>query len=324
MVDVGVGALGYVGYGIESVEGTAVAPTIFLAVDSVSFPDTNDYLYPIQVKGSRFHNVAMPAPFNIVGTIEMEAVPDGIGALIRSAFAAGGASNINSSPYSGGGYTHVFTPGLLSDTFTFETSAQDYLMMRYSGCRVNTLELKSSFGEIVKASWGIDGIGRAKENTPATPLYAPSAETPFHFNQAVVSIGGSASGLVKDISIQTNNNVAHIGTLRATRAYKRVAMGVFDMMGKMTLDFQDGSEHDRLLNDSEFALSYYVEGPLLSPGTGTAKTSLLIQCPRVKYKTSGIPINAGDFISQDIDITMLQPTGGAIATVTLVTNDASF
>lgn len=321
MVDVGVGALGYVGYGTEVTEGVAVAPTIFLAVDSASFPDTNDYLYPIQVKGSRFHNVAMPAPFNITGTIEMEAVPDGIGKLLRSAFAAGGAPNISTSAYSGGGYTHVLTPGLLSDTFTFETSAQNYLMMRYSGCRVNTLELKSSFGEIVKATWGIDGVGRASQVTPTSPSYAASAVTPFHFDAAVVSIAGSTSTVVKDITLSTNNNVSHIGTLRATRAYKRVAFGVFDMTGKMTLDFQDGTEHARLLDDSEFALSYYVEGPTLNPGTG--KTSLLINMPRVKYRTSGIPINAGDFISQDIDITMLQPSGGSIATVTLVCNDAT-
>ena len=33
MPDIGIGALGYVGYGVEVTEGTAVAPTKFLAVN---------------------------------------------------------------------------------------------------------------------------------------------------------------------------------------------------------------------------------------------------------------------------------------------------
>ena len=71
------GALGYVGYGVEVTEGTMVAPTIFLPATSFSFPDTNDFVVPQQIRSSRDPSVAMAAPFNISGSmfVNLEANP---------------------------------------------------------------------------------------------------------------------------------------------------------------------------------------------------------------------------------------------------------
>jgi hypothetical protein len=320
MVDIGVGALGYVGYGIEVTEGVAVAPTKFLAATSVSFPSSNDYLTPLAITKSRDHTIAMPAPYSVQGTVDMSLPVDDIASLLRSAFTA----TVATSPYAGGsGYTHVFTPAAVTPTFTFEVSAQDQLIMRYSGVRVNTLELKAAFGEICTANFGLDGVDRAKyAGAAATPVYAATSVYPLHFNGATVTIAGSANTLVKDWTFNVNNNVEHIGTLRASRAYKRVAMGAREMGLSMSLDFADSAEYDRLLADSEFAVSLYLEGVDLTGNVGK-KTSLKIDLPRVKYKTVGVPINAGDFISQDVECTVLKPnSASAIATVTLVANEA--
>lgn len=320
MADVGIGGLGYVGYGVESTEGTAVAPTKFLAVNSVSFSDSNEYLTPMQIRGNRDMSVAMPAPYQVTGSMELAMVPDDIGYLLKSAFAA----SVVTSPYAGGGYTHVFTPGNTSPTFTFETSAQGYLLMRYSGVRVNTFELKAAFGEIVTASFGLDGIDRAKyTGAAATPSYATNSVTPFHFNTSTVSVGGSANANVKDYTFNINNNVEHIGTLRATRGYRRVALGARNVGLSMALDFQDATEYDRLLNDNEFAVSLYMEGGNLSQQAKA--TSLKIDLPRVKYRTVGVPLTAGDFITQDVECQVIKPVVSAtpIATVTLVSSDAS-
>src|SRR5687768_12750171 len=110
------GALGYVGLGRETVEGTPVAPTKFLPVSSFSFEDSDDYMLPEQIRGSRDFSVAMAAPFNVSGSMEMELIPHDIGPLLESAFCA----TITSGAYAGGGYEHEFVPGSEEPTLTFE------------------------------------------------------------------------------------------------------------------------------------------------------------------------------------------------------------
>ena len=191
MPDIGIGALGYVGYGVEVTEGTAVAPTKFLAVNSANFSDSNDYLTPLNIRQSRDIVVAMPAPFQVTGTTEMLFPVDDIAQLLKSAFAA----TVVTTAYAGaaGAYTHVMTPGDTSPTFSFETSAQGQLIMRYSGVRVNTMEVKAAFGEIVTGTFGLDGTIRAKQGGAATPAYAATSATPLHFNAATVTIAAAAN-----------------------------------------------------------------------------------------------------------------------------------
>lgn len=319
MPDIGIGALGYVGYGKEVTEGTAVAPAHFIAANSVSFDDSNDYLTPLQLRQSRDIVVAMPAPFIVSGTLETALPAHDIGLLLQSAFAA----TIVTSAYSGGGYSHAFTPGNASPTMTFETSAQDQLVMRYSGVRVNTMQIKATFGEIVTASFGLDGITRAKQGSASTPSYHSTSTSPFHFTGSKVQIGGTDSSIVKDLTFNVNNNVSHIGTLRSTRSHKRVALGAREMGLSMSIDFFDTTEYDRLLNDTEFAVQLYFEGPTGVGTGGTSNMSLKIDLPRVKYKRVGLPINAGDFLTQDVECTILKPVASNIATVTLVNNESS-
>lgn len=319
-VDVGIGALGYVGYAVEAVEGTALAPTRFLPVTSYNVPDPNEYQSPLTIRGSRDINLALASAQVIEGTMELPMVVHDVGPLLKSAFAA----TVNTSNYSGGGYTHTLTPGNASPTMTFESSRQNILMMRHTGVRVNTFELKGTFNEVVMASVGLDGIAGIKyTGAAATPAYHATSVTPLHFDRAKVQIGGSDSAIVKEFTFSVNNNVEHIGTLRSTRSFYRVALGPREMGLAMTLDFQDATEYDRLLNDTEFAVQLYMEGPTGIGAGGTSRMSLQIDLPRVKYRMIGVPLNAGDFLSQDVECTVLQPTGGNIATVVLNNNETN-
>jgi hypothetical protein len=320
MPEFGIGALGYVGYGKESVEGTAVAPTKFIPATSVSFPDSNDYLSPLDIRGSRDIVLALPAPYTIEGSIEMSGQSHDVGNLLMSAFAA----TVSTSNYSGGGYSHVLTPANSATTMTFEVSpgGTNDLIMRYSGCRVNTFEIKASFGEIVMWTVGIDGIDRAQHTgAAASPSYHAQSVYPWHFNGAKVQIGGTDSAIVKEFTFGVNNNIEHIGTLRRTRAYKRVALGPREMSLSMSLDFTDDTEYERMLDDDEFAVQLYFENGQDLTGNPGDKVSLTIDLPRVKYRTVGLPMQASDFLTQDVECTVLKPVGAAIATVTLVNNE---
>jgi hypothetical protein len=305
------GALGYVGYGVESVEGTAVAPTFFIPVSSFSFEDSNDFVVPDQIRGSRDRSIAMAAPYAVSGTMEMELIPTDIGPLLESAWAA----TVVSSAYAGGGYQHVFTPASEEPTLTFESSAADILVMRYSGVRVNTLEIKAAFGEIVTASFGLEGLSRAKQGSAGTETYTDVV--PFHFSGASVKVDGVAEPTVKDFSFSTSNNFERIGTLRKTRSWKRMAFGMRDVNLSMTLDFTDTTQYDAFLAEDTLAIELHLEGAVI---TGAVKYTLVLAIPNTRYNKVGVPLSAGDYLEQSIECLIVKPSGSPIFTATWVTN----
>jgi hypothetical protein len=88
------GALGYVGYAEESTDGTFIsAPTNYLPVTNFSFEDTNDFIVPDQIRHSRDHYIAMAAPYNVSGSMEMELIPTDVRKLLKSAWAASVATS---------------------------------------------------------------------------------------------------------------------------------------------------------------------------------------------------------------------------------------
>jgi hypothetical protein len=310
-------SLGYFGYGVEATEGTAVAPTKFLPVTSVSFDDTNDYILPEQIRGSRDFSIAMAAPYNVAGTFDLELVPLDIAYLLKSAFCA----TVATSAYAGGGYQHVFTPASEEKAFSAETSAgNNILVMRYAGCRVNTFEVKAAHGEIVTATFAVEGSDRTKQGSPATPSYA--ACTPFHFSGVTVKANGNnILAYVKEFTFGVNNNLERIGTLRKTRGWRRMALGAREVTLSMTLDFTDTTEYDRFLNETSFDVDLIMEAAVGSiTGLGSNAPTLRIQIPQVKWTKVSVPLSAGDLIEQSCEATITKGAG-AIFTATLVNNE---
>lgn len=311
------GALGYVGYGVETTEGTAVAPTIYLPVSSTTFEDSNDFIVPAQIRHSRDNYIAMAAPYAISGSLEMELIPLDVASLLRSAFSA----SVYSSAYAGGGYSHVFTPGDEELFFSFETSAADALVMRYAGCRINTLEIKAAYGEIVTASMGIEGIGRYKQGSAQTPTY--SNVTPFHFSGVDIKIAsGALVATVKDFTFGVNNNITRIGTLRKTRAWRRLDLGMREVTLSLTMDFSDTAEYDRFLNETVFDVDIHMQGA--SALTPMAEGPVLrIEIPNVRWNKVGVPLSAGDTLEQSVEAQIVASVGSPIFTATLTNTEAS-
>ncbi len=297
------GALGYVGYGLETTEGTFVAPTKFLPVSSFSFEDTNDYIIPDQIRNTRDRSVAMAAPYMTSGSMELELIPYDISQLLKSAFHA----SVSTSAYAGGGYNHAMTPGDTSPTFTFESNAADILVMRYGGCRVNTLEIKAAHGEIVTSSWGIEGTTRQSMGSTQTGTTYTDI-LPLHFTGADVFVAGTQNVMVKDFSFNIGNNLERIGTLRKTRGWRRTASGMRDTGLAMTLDFTDSVEYDRFLAETEFVVKLHMASETGSlPLMGTNKPMLEITLNRVRWNKVGIPLSAGDYLEQSVEALILKP-----------------
>lgn len=308
------GALGYVGYGVEVTEGTFVAPTKYIPVTSFSFEDSNDFITPDQIRHSRDRYIAMAAPYAVSGSMEMELIPTDVASLLKSAFAA----TVVSGAYTGSAYQHVFTPASAEPTFTFESSAADILVMRYSGVRVNTIEIKAAFGEIVTASFGLEGVNRQKQGSASTPTYTDIV--PFHFSGADIKVdSGTLLTTVKEFTFGVNNNIERIGTLRKTRSWKRLALGMREVTLALTIDFTDTSEYDRFLAEDIFDVDLHLQGPDQSGDP----TILRIEIPNVRWNKVAVPLSAGDYLEQSVEALVVAPIGGDIFTATLVNNESS-
>lgn len=310
-------SLGYVGYGKETTEGTRVAPTKFLPVSSFSFEDSNDFIVPDQIRFSRDRYVAMPAPVMVSGSMELELVPKDISSLLKAALAA----SVNSSPYSGGGYEHVFTPGNTADTFSFESAFADIVGIRYGGVRVAGMEIRAAYGEIVTASFQLEGLNSAKETSLATPTYADVV--PFHFSGASVKIAGSTVSTIKDFTFNVGNNPEKIGTLRKTRDWRRTALGMRDVGLSVTADFNDDDELDRFLAsaDTPFEVELHLEAGTI-PSSGN-KHTIVISVPVVRWSRLGHPIDAGGYLEQSLEATIIRGSGENVLDLTLVNDESS-
>jgi hypothetical protein len=251
--------------------------------------------------------------------MEMELIPYDISQLLKSAFAA----SVSTSAYAGGGYQHAMTPGDTSPTFTFESNAADILIMRYGGIRVNTLEIKAAFGEIVTSSWDLQGTTRAKQGSETSQTYVDIL--PLHFTGTDVFVAAAQNAMVKDFTFSVGNNLERIGTLRKTRAWRRTAMGMRDTNLAMTLDFTDTAEYDRFLAESEFVVKLHMASAttgLALMGTNVPMLEIVIN--RVRWNKVGVPITAGDYLEQSVEAVILKPmTSGNVFDAKLINGETT-
>jgi hypothetical protein len=312
--------IGYVGYGEETTEGIIVSPTIFLPVSAFNFENTNEYITPDQIRGSRDRSITMPSAYAVSGTMDMELVPNGIRSLLKSASSYEGT--ITPSAYSGGGYQSVFIPGnATTPTFTFEASAADILVMRYGGVRINTLSINAAFNEIVTSSWGLEGTTREKQTGTSTESY--DAVLPFHFTGASIKTDSTERTDVKNFTFTLGNNIERIGTLRKTRSWKRTALGMRDVGLSCTMDFVDDDDMDTFLAETEFSVELHLEGDYIT-GTSGPKYTLKIEIPRVRWNSLGLPLNANSYLEQALEALILRPlNGNPIFTMTLVNTEST-
>jgi hypothetical protein len=313
-------SVGYVGYGIESVEGTTVTPTIFLPVSAFSFDSTNDYVIPEQLRGSRDRSISMSAPYSTSGTMDMELTPNGIRPLLKSALAHSGT--VTPSAYQTSAYQSAFVPGSNDGaTFTFESSAADILFMRYGGIRVNTLEISAAFGEIVTASWGLEGTTREKRVTGTTESY--DAVLPFHFTGADVKVNDVVVSNIKNFTFNIGNNIERIGTLRKTRNWFRTTYGMRDVGFSAAMDFQDTADYDLFLAETEFEVDIHLAGDFVTGSSGP-RNQLRIVIPRVRWNMVNAPISAGEFIEQSVEANIMRPLNGdPIFTLDLINSEST-
>lgn len=106
-------------------------------------------------------------------------------------------------------YVHTITPANTLPYFTFWRNLSSTLYEQYRDCQVSSLAISAEAGGPLTAALGVQGLVPTRLATdPDSTNLAPLASSQvYNFNTATVTLGGSATSLIRSFSLTIENNV---------------------------------------------------------------------------------------------------------------------
>ena len=130
-------------------------------------------------------------------------------------------------------YTHTITPANTLPYITAWKNLGDVLFEEYKDCKVGSLNIKAEAGQPLTATIGINGrqstrLAAAIDN--AVPKAIESSLV-YNYNVATVTLGGSATALVRSFELNIENNLSR----QQTDDF--IALDVYEGTREVTLSF---------------------------------------------------------------------------------------
>lgn len=173
-------------------------------------------------------------------------------------------------------------------------SATDIISFLYNGCKIDKLTVESNLEDIIKANVELIGQNLTMATAKITGATYGDYAGAVPFNAVDVKkgdpSGGSAVALtdVTDWKFMIENNLKPVGiitsaatgvTLKYLRPRNR------KLSGEVTMEFEDKTEFDEIINDAEFSLSF---------GLGGSNSALFKNC---KWEPVSLPTRIEDLVS---------------------------
>ncbi len=172
-------------------------------------------------------------------------------------------------------------------------SPTDVISFLYKGCRINKLDVECHIEDVMKSTVELIGqdveIGTGKIAGATYGDYAGAVP----FNESYVS-RGDADGSnqvvidrVTDWKFTIENNLKPVPVIRTTSGHllKYLPARHRNLSSEVTFEFEDKSEFDDVINDSEFSLKF---------GLGSTNSALFKYC---KWEEVGTPTRIEDLVS---------------------------
>lgn len=196
---------GFVGFAVQTVQGTFREPTDFMKVQSIEMNPEGDKLIPDPEIGS-INDITdvHQGSYKINGDIDSYLRPEAIGVLIYGLLGGYVASGeINGGQ---GNYLHNFRPiasGALPFLSIKKSIAENIQVFNYIDCKVDSMALELNAGEFATVKFGVVGISDAL-GAGVSPTYetAPLLVA----TKATLVLGGSTIS-AKKLSFSFNNNL---------------------------------------------------------------------------------------------------------------------
>jgi hypothetical protein len=172
-------------------------------------------------------------------------------------------------------------------------SPTDVISLLYKGMRIDKLTVECSIEEPVKATVEMIGqnveTGTSKITGATYSDYAPSVVA---YSDSFVQRGTAAGGSLTDVLRVTDwkftieNNLKPVPVIRSSSAYllKYLRERHRELTGELTFEFEDKTEFDDVINDSQFSLKFGLGG----------NSALFTYC---RWQNVSIPTKIEDLIS---------------------------
>lgn len=271
-----------------------------------------------ETDANRDQGLSYVSSTGVEGSPELYVRDDTIDSLLEAALGA-------SSSTGAGPYTHTITAANSIPYLTLLRGVGGVLYEQFNDCLVNELTVSADAGSPLTASAAV--IGRQAIRLPTEPGTLPdlASSTVYNFNDAAVTLAGSATALVSSFELTIGNGV------NAQQTDDVVPYDVVAGLREVTLGFSMVFD-----NLDEYNRFHY------SATAGTTQTSALPTVPavftfskgannEVSFELQGIayeefpvePDPGGDPIVVDVRARAQRPSSGSIVTATVKNANAT-
>ena len=172
-------------------------------------------------------------------------------------------------------------------------SATDIISLLYKGMRIDKLTVECSIEELVKATVELVGqdvaVGTSKISGATYADYAGAIAYTESFVQRGAADGSNLAALerITDWKFSIENNLKPVPVIRSLNAHllKYLPPRQRELTGEITFEFEDKSEFEDVISDSEFSLKF---------GLGGSNYALFKYC---KWENVTVPTKIEDLVS---------------------------
>jgi hypothetical protein len=326
------GLAAQLGLAESSTFGTYQTPTRFLEFNEESL----EYqIERVESPGLRAGNRVLrtdryaPGQKRVEGSLTLEPATKGFGLVLKHAL---GATSITTPSGATNARLHTHTLGdIFGTSLTVQVGRPDVSgtvqPFTYLGCRVDTLSLSSSVDELLVAEVGLVGQDETRSQSLATATYpttgSAAAYEQFYWTQGVISIAGSAVGVVTDFEIELNNNLkSDRYFLGGATMSEPILAGMTEITGTVTVEFLNLTAYERFVNNTQVALT--AKWTAATAIESSTFPYIEVNIPKVRFDGPANPqVGGPDVITHELPFKALfDGTNGPI-TVDYMTSDTT-
>ena len=307
------GLAAQIGIGVESTVGTAATPTRFYEFNDESIAMT---IERIESEGLRTGNRVLRSDRYasgqkaIEGSFSMDMTADNTAILFKHALGAVATA---------GSYVHTCT---MSDPFglglTIEVGRPGndgtVRAFTYAGCKINTLDLSVSVGELLSAEFGVIGTTAETIGTVTAASYASSLEL-LHFAGAAITVAGTAYPC-KDFSLSVNNGLTGDRFVLGSQvAQQPIASSLAEVTGSLTAEFVNATAYNRVVNATHAAV--------VATFTDSTGDSITVTVPVARFDGDTPSVGGPDILDQTLNFKGLFNGTDSPVTIAVANGDSA-
>ena len=307
------GLAAQIGIGVESTVGTAATPTRFYEFNDESIAQT---IERIESEGLRTGNRVLRSDRfvsgqkAIEGSFSMDMTAGNTAILFKHALGAVATA---------GSYVHTCT---MSDPFglglTLEVGRPGndgtVRAFTYAGCKINTLDLSVSVGELLSAEFGIIGTTAETIGSVTSASYGTGLEL-LHFAGAAITVGGTAYPC-KDFSLSVNNGLTGDRYVLGSQiAQQPIASSLAEVTGSLVAEFVDATAYNRVVNATT--------AQIVATFTDSASKSITVTVPVARFDGDTPTVGGPDILDQTLNFKGLFNGTDSPVTIAVANGDST-